>query len=103
MTVEILAFRSYAHGVDPEAYHLERFLGVKVFPCLIVGHIFFLAELIKVLHRRIIGSLHHRIIGGVGDAETGVQLCKEYFYCVDLRIVKILVATEEVFKEGDVL
>ena len=74
VAVKIHRFRSYAHTVDAEAYLLERLLGVEVSALLVVGHEFFLAELIKVLHDGIVGGPQFAVVSAVGDAESGVEL-----------------------------
>ena len=89
--------------MDAEAHLLERLLGVEVSALLVVGHEFFLAELIKVLHDGIVGRFEFTVVGAVGDAESGVELGEQYLDGVDLRIGEILVAAEEVLEEGDVL
>ena len=103
VTVEILALRADAHGVDAEAYLLQSFLGIEIFPLLIVGHIFFLAQMIEVLHRGIVGGAELIIVGEVGDAESRIQLCEEDFDGVELTVVEFLIATEKVLEECDVL
>ena len=60
--------------MDAEAHLLERLLCVEVSALLIVGHEFFLAEFIKVLHDGIIRGLEFAVVGAVGNTESGVQL-----------------------------
>ena len=103
MTVEVFAFASHTHRVDAEADLLESFLGVQVLACLIVGHIFFLAQLVEVLHRREVRAFLLAVVGGIGDAESRIELCEEYLDGVDLRIVEFLIAPEKVLEECDVL
>ena len=73
MSVEVFAFRTDTHGVDAEAYLLERFFGIEIFSAFIVAVEFFLAQLVEVLHNGIIARLHPAVIGAVGDAEPGIQ------------------------------
>ena len=82
---------------------MQSFLGIEVFPLLIIGHIFFLAQMIEVLHRGIVGGAELIIIGEVGDAESRIQLCEEDFDGVELTVVEFLIATEKVLEECDVL
>ena len=84
MSVEIFAFRADAHGVDAEADLLERFLCIEVFSLLVIGHKFFFAELVKVLHNRKVRGLLYAVIRGVGDTESGIQLGEQDFNSVDL-------------------
>ena len=74
MTVEVFAFASHTHRVDAEADLLESFLGVQVLACLIVGHIFFLAQLIEILHRREVCVFLLGIVGCIRDTEPRIQL-----------------------------
>ena len=60
--------------MDAEAHLLERLLGVEVSALLVVGHEFFLAELIKVLHDGIIRRLEFAVVGAVGNTESSVEL-----------------------------
>ena len=60
--------------MDAEAHLLERLLGVEVSALLVVGHEFFLAQLIKVLHDGIVGGLEFAVVSAVGDAESSVEL-----------------------------
>ena len=103
MSVEIFAFRADAHGVDAETDLLQRFLCIEVFSLLVVGHKFFLAELIKILHNGKIRGPFYAVIGAVGNAESGIQLREQDFNSVDLRVGEILVAAEKVFQKGNVL
>ena len=96
ITIKITAFRTHAHGVDSEAHLLERLLGIEVFPLLVVGHEFFLAQLIEVFHNGIVRRLHLTVVGGVGNTEPCIQFRKQNFNGVDLCIGKILIAAEEV-------
>ena len=86
MSVEILAFRTNAHGVDAEAYLLQGFLSIEVFSPPVVGHEFFLTQLIEVLHDGKIRGAFDAVIGAVGDAEAGIELGKQDFNGVDLCI-----------------
>ena len=97
MAVEVFAFRADAHTVDSETDLLQRFFGVEVFSLLVVGHKFFLAEIVKILHDGKIRGLLYTVVRAVGDAESGIQFGEQDFDGVDLRIGKILVAAEEVF------
>ena len=74
VAVKIHRFRSYAHTVDAEAHLLERLLGIEVSALLVVGHEFFLAEFIKVLHDGIVGRLEFTVVGAVGNTESSVEL-----------------------------
>ena len=74
VSVEILGLGSDAHGMDSEAYVLQSVLRVKVLPLLVVAVEFFLAQLVEVLHDRKVRGLLRAVVGGVGDAEAGVQL-----------------------------
>lgn len=103
VSVEILGLRADAHGMDSEAHVLQGVLRVEVFPLLVVAVKLFLAQLIEVLHDREVRGLFGAVVGGIGDAEAGVQLGEQDLDGVDLRIGKILVAAEEIFQEGDVL
>ena len=60
--------------MDAEAHLLERLLGVEVSALLVVGHEFFLAQLIKVLHDGIVGGPQFAVVGAVGNTESGVEL-----------------------------
>lgn len=103
MSVEIFAFRADAHGVDAEADLLQRFFGVEIFSLLVVGHKFFLAEIVKILHDGKIRGLLYTVVRAVGDTESGVQLGEQDFNGVDLCVGKTLVAAEKVFQKGNVL
>ena len=103
MSVEIFAFRADAHTVDSETDLLQHFFGVEVFSLLVVGHKFFLAEIVKILHDGKIRGLLYTVVRAVGDTESGVQLGEQDFNSVDLRIGKTLVAAEKVFQKGNVL
>ena len=103
MAVEVFAFRAYAHGMDSEANLLERFLCVEVFSLFVIGHKFFFAELVKILHDRKVRRFLYAVVRGVGNTESGIQLGEQDFDGVNLRIGKILVAAEEVFQKGNVL
>ena len=103
MTVEVFAFRAYAHGMDAEADLLERFLCIEVFSLLVISHKLFLAELIKILHNGKVRGLLYAVVRGVGDTESGIQFGEQDFDGVDLRIGEILVAAEKVFQKGNVL
>ena len=74
VAVKIHRFRTYAHTVDAEAHLLERLLGIEVSALLIVGHEFFLAEFIKVLHDGIVRRLEFTVVGAVGNTESSVEL-----------------------------
>ena len=74
VAVKIHRFRTYAHTVDAEAHLLERLLGIEVSALLVVGHEFFLAELIKVLHDGIVRRLEFTVVGAVGNTESSVEL-----------------------------
>ena len=89
--------------MDAEADLLERFLCIEVFSLLVVGHKFFLAELVKVLHDGKIRGLLYTVVRAVGDSESRVQFGEQDFDGVDLRIGKILIAAEEVFQKSNVL
>lgn len=103
VSVEILGLRADAHGMDSEAYVLQSVLRVEVFPLLVVAVEFFLAQLIEVLHDWEVRGLLRAVVGGVGDAEAGIQLGEQNLNGVDLRIGEVLVAAEEVLEEGDML
>ena len=89
--------------MDAETDLLERFLCIEIFSLLVIGHKFFFAELVKVLHDRKVRGLLYAIICGVGNSESRVQFGEQDFDGVDLRIGKILVAAEKVFQKGNVL
>ena len=59
----------------PRHTSLQRFFGIEIFSLLIIGHEFFLAQLVEILHDRDNqwASLA-AVIGAVGDAEPGIQL-----------------------------
>ena len=84
MSVEIFAFRADAHTVDSEADLLERFLCIEIFSLLIVGHKFFFAELVKILHNRKVRRLLYAVICGIGNTESRIQLGEQDFDGVDL-------------------
>jgi len=91
------------YGVDAKAHLLERFLSVKVFPLLIIAVEFFLAQLIEILHNRIIGGLQLAIVGAVSNPKSSVELRKQDFNGVDLTVTEILICSEKVFEIGNVL
>ena len=74
MTVEVFTLATHTHGVDAEAHLLEGFLRVKVFSSLIVGHEFFFAQLIEILHRREVCAFLLGIVGCIRDTEPRIQL-----------------------------
>ena len=76
---------------------MERFFGIEIFSAFIVTVEFFFAQLIKVLHNWIIIGLQPAVIGGVGNAEPGIQFGEQNFYGIDLTVAEILVAAEKVF------
>ena len=82
--------------MNTKAYLLERFFGVEVFSLAVIGHEFFLAQLVEILHDRIVRRFHFAVIGAVGDAESSVQLGAQNFNGIDLCIRKIFITTEEV-------
>ena len=83
--------------MDAEAYLLERFFGIEIFSAFIVAVEFFLAQLVEVLHDRIISGFQPAVIGAVGDAEPGIQFGEQDFNGIDLTVAEILVAAEEIF------
>ena len=89
--------------MNAEADFLQCFFGVEIFSLFVVGHKFFFAQLIQILHDRIIGRFHFAVVCRVGYAEPGVQLGKQDFNRVNLTIGKILVTAEKVFQVCDVL
>lgn len=103
VSVEIRGLSADTHGMDSEAHVLQGVLRVEVFPLLVVAVEFFLAQLVEVLHDREVRGLLRAVVGGVGDAEAGVQLREQNLNSVDLRIGEVLVAAEEVLKKGNVL
>ena len=103
VSVEILGLGADAHGMDSEAHVLQGVLRIEVLPLLVVAVEFFLAQLVEVLHDRKVRGLLRAVVGGVGDAEAGVQLREQDLNGVDLRVREILVAAEKVLEKGDVL
>ena len=103
MTVEVHGLRAYTHTVDAQTYLLERLLRVEVSPLGIVSHEFFLAELVEVLHDGIIRRVQLAVVGAVSNAESGIELGEQYLDGIHLGIGEILVGTEEVLQEGNML
>ena len=81
--------------MDSEAHVLQRVLCIEVLPLLVVAVEFFLAQLVEVLHDREVRGLLRAVVGGVGDAEAGIQLGEQNLNGVDLRIGEILIAAEK--------
>lgn len=103
VSVEILGLSADAHGMDSEAHVLQSVLRVEVFPLLVVAVEFFLAQLVEVLHDWEVRGLLGAVVGGVSNAEAGIQLGEQDLDGVDLRIGEVLVAAEEIFQEGNML
>ena len=83
--------------MDTETNFLQDLFGIQVFSLAVIGHEFFLAQLIEIAHNGIVGWLQLAVIGAVGDSEPGVQLGQQDFNGVDLRVCKILVTSKKVF------
>ena len=103
MSVEKLAFRTLAHGVDSETDFTEKLFGEeRLGTCFVLVELF-LCQGIQVFHNRIVGVLDLGEVGVVVDAEVVVQLRYEDLERIDVCVGKILVGTEEVLEVGDVL
>ena len=103
MSVEELAFRTLAHGVDSETDFSEKLFGEERLGTCFIFVELFLSQGIQVFHNRIVGVLDLGEVGVVVDSEVVVQLGYEDLESVDVCVREILVGTEEVFKVGDVL
>ena len=69
----------------------SSFLCVQVLPLLVVGHEFFLAQLIEVLHDGEIRRLFGAVVRAVGNAEPGIQLGQQDLNGIDLHIREIFI------------
>ena len=103
MTVEELSVGALAHGVQAQQYLLQELLGIELVAAGVVGLVLLLNQVIQVGEDGIVCRAHPAEVGALGDAELLVQLGQHDLDGVDVRVAEILVGTEEVFQEGDVL
>ena len=103
VAVEILAFRANTHGVQSQADLPEDILGVEVLFVVIVHTELLFAELVQVGKHGIVQRGQLGEVGGVRNAELGIELLQQDLDGIDLGIGEALVGAEEVFQERDVL
>ena len=103
VSVEELGIGALAHGVQPQQHLLQKFLCVERVTAGIVRVKLLLHQVVEVGEDGVVLRAHLRKVGVLGDAELLVQLGEHDFDGVDVGIAEILVGSEEVFQEGDVL
>ena len=92
----MFAFRTYTHTVNTQTNLLQDFFCVEIFSLVVVGHIFFLAQVIEITHHRKVSRFFCVVIGCIGYGESCVQLHKQNFDCIKLCVREILVGSEKV-------
>lgn len=103
MPVEVFALRTHAHGMDAEANRLQRFLRIELLFFSVVGTVFLLAQMVEILHNRIVRRCQCCVIRLIRNTEFLIQFGEQYLDGIDLRIVKIFITSEKVFEKGDML
>lgn len=103
MPVEVFALCAHAHGMNAEANRLQCFLCIELLFFSVVGTVLLFAQTVEILHDRIVRQCQCGIIRLVRDTEFLIQFGEQYLDGIDLRIVKIFIATEKVFQKGDML
>ena len=96
VTVEELAFSSYAHGVQSETKLTEKLFREEGFRALFISLVFAFDHCVKVFHHGIIFRFEFVKVGVIGNAELHVQSCEKYLEGIDLRRIEILIDSEEV-------
>ena len=103
MSVEELGIGALAHGVQPQQYLLQKLLGVERVTAGVIVVKLLLHQVVEVGEDGVVFRVHLRKVGVLGDAELLVQLGEHDFDGVDVGIAEILIGSEEVFQEGNVL
>ena len=103
MTVEKLSVGALAHGVQAQQHLLQEFFGIELVAAGVVGLVLLLNQVIQVGENGIVCGAHPAEVGTLGDTKLLVQLGQHDLDGVDMGIAEILVGTEKVFQEGDVL
>ena len=103
MPVEKFAFRADTHGVQPETKLAEQVFREQRFRSFLIPLVLALHHGVQIRHYGIVIGFQLVVVGIVCDAEFGIEAGEQNFKRVNLRIVKIFIASEKVLEIGDVL
>ena len=96
VTIEVLAFRTFAHGVKSKTDILQHFFGIKMFFLVIKRHEFLFNKFVEVAHNWIIFAVQRIEIGKIINSKSCVQLHKHDLYGVNFAVRKVLVRSEKI-------
>ena len=103
IAVEVVRLGSGAHGVQAKADVLENLLCIEIFLFSVVILELVHAELIEVRHDRIVLGPQLGVVGFICDPEVFVQLGEQNLDGVDLGISEVLICSEEILEESNML
>ena len=92
MPVEELAFRTDAHGVQPETKLAEQVFREQRFRSFLIPLVLALHHGVQISHHRIVIGFQLIVVGIVCDAEFGIEAGEQNFKRIDLCVVEIFVA-----------
>ncbi|MPM17547.1 hypothetical protein SDC9_63943 [bioreactor metagenome] len=103
MPVEEFALGALAHGVESQQNFLQKFQRIKLVFFSVIVLILILNQRVQVREDGILLRGQHGEIRAVADAPFVIELAQHNFDHVDVAVSKILVATEKIFQERNVL
>lgn len=103
MPVEEFALGALAHGVEPQQNFLQKLQRIKLVFFSVIVLKLILNQRVQVRENGIVLRGQLGEIRAVADAPFVIELAQHNFDHVDVAVGKILVATEKIFQEGNML
>ena len=103
MSIEELCVRTLAHGMQSQQHFLQELFRIEQMGVGIVAFEFFFDQVIEVREDRIVLRSHSAEVAPLRDTPFCVELGHHDLDGVNVHIAEILVGTEKVLEEGNML